>query len=790
MSTIISMEHGMPVMGNTLGAKWLPFKNNGRYGLGTFSFHDVPLGPPLPWFLSEENLCAEYTVSDCEIVENTPHKGTLRFHGIAGKMGLTITATMTSQSPAIVFNYAIDPIHPSYHRVFVRIPFFTKDSLFLKYPYEDTLYADSPRWSVETDISRSPVVFGCEKIQGKNYYLCAGYHLEDSFDESRFEIEASEHPDAPFKLFAPFKGMARHLDLQCITELELLRVDLAKERKDSIRHFRFIVSMGDTQYDCLKGYVDNNGYDLDPHICYSIENACGQLYDTYKNAPGYIPGKGYTQLIRTDTGRYDSTVPHGWYSKYICPGPSVQLGYELYQYYLRNPKETWARERAFEMADFIVKSQFENGLFTNVNTDTAKLFHEGSGDTFLSESLSGFFFNAADMNLGAYHLYMLYDAVKEHEHEAHESWRTAAQKTIRTTMKFMGEDGSLGRNYSLDGKCDLLCAAAGETLMALNYMYRDTKDEKVRQYRDLLDSWVYNTYIFKNDFADNCMDGGAWVGGGTPPKDNDTMGLMGYVCYCAQRYQETGDPTCLQRAKDAFIYQLLCTIPIEIPGFTHRTRGLIREQDFYSAFDLPMRVNDYLDCLPYLSKETDDPLFAQFGSVILQTEMDYQEKINPYRGFHIGLQCDYDGRTPIDSIAERNSIYIIRFAALFLKAVNGPLNYPYAGGKTWGVGRDYYLPFNPDLGAHMPYVRSCTGMIRNLTVSADQKSVTIWAYDTSHPSVTIEIALDGFCAPEDLTIRTSSAVYHGIDCCEGSDILIFTVTNADAPSKMIELIRK
>jgi hypothetical protein len=791
MSNIISIKQGIPVMKNSLGAQWTPSFQNGRYGFGFFSYQSIPLGAPLFSFLSEENLDTAYTVSDYTIMENSPHKGVLRFSGISGKLGLTITATMTDLSPCVTFSYDIDPIHPAFHRVYVRIPFYSEKSLFFKYPYEDTLYSDSRRWTVETDISRTPVVFGCEEIEGKHYYLCAGYHLADPFDEGRFEIDPSGHPEAPFQLYSPFKGMARHLDLQCITELELLRADLSRERKDSIRHFRFLVSMGDTQYDCLKGYIDNNGYDLDPHISYSIEQACEQLYHTYKTAPGYIPQKGYTQLIRTDTGRYDSTVPHGWYSKYICPGPSVQLGYELYHYYLQNPHETWAKERAFEMADFLVKNQFDNGLFTNINTDTAQLFSEGNGDTFLSDALSGYFFNAADMNLGAYHLYMLYDEVKAREGEDHTAWKTAAQKTIRATMSFMGEDGSLGRNYNLDGNYDVLCAAASETLMALTYMYQDTGDQEVLKHRDLLENWVYTTYIFKNDYADNCMDGGAWVGGGKPPKDNDTMGLMGFVCYCVQRYQETGQTIYLQRAKDTFIYQLLCTIPIELPGFTHRTRGLIREQDFYSAFDLPMRVNDYLDCLPYLSAETDDPLFARFGSVILQTEMDYQEKTNPYRGFHIGLQCDYDARTPIDSIAERNSIYIIRFAALFLKAVQSPLNYPYAGGKTWGVGRDYYLPFQPNLGEKMPYIRSCTGMVRNITVSPDRNRISIWVYDVSHSSATIEIVLDGFCQPDALSILTSDASYRGTDCYNPKrNSIHVTITNASAPSKMIDLIRK
>lgn len=787
MQSMIHQKGGIPSLKNSLGAEWRPIQSDGRWGLGCFCWNETPLGDPLPFFLAEESNQSVYTLSSWRVLEDTPQRASLLFEGVCGKLGIRVTAVMTADAPAVTFTYEIDPIHPVYHRVYAPIPFYAPKAVFLKYPYEDTLYAGSARWSVETDISRMPVSFGCEQLDGRDHFLCVGYHLDDPFDQGRFELDPKGAPDAPFRIYSPFKGMARHLDLQCITELELLHVDLEKERRDSIRTFRFIVSMGQTQYDCLKGYIDCNGYDKKPHIQYGVEEAKEQLYSLYKNAPGYIPGKGYTQLIRTDTGRCDSTVPHGWYSKDICPGPLCQLGYELYHYWRRLPGEVWARERAFEMADFLVASQLPNGLFTNVNSDTAKLFSSSAG--LLSAPLAKYIYNIGDMCLGAYHLYMLYDEVKAHEGVDHAEWKDAAQRTIRTVMASVGKDGSLGRNYNAMGEYDVQCAAVSEALMAMNYMYQDTGDEEIRRCRDLVEEHVYRRYVRLNDFADNCMDGGAWVGGGTPPKDNDTMGLMGFVCYCMQRHQQTGEARYLQMAKDAFIYQFVCVIPIEIPGFSHRTRGLIREQDFYSAFDLPMRVNDYLDCLPYLSKVTGDPLFAQFFAIILQTEMDYQEKFHPYRGIHIGLQNDYDGRTPIDSIAERNSVYIIRFAALFLKAVNGPLSYQYVGSADWGVGRDYNLPFAASLGEHMPYILSCTGMIRNYTWDAETGTIHIWGFDRENETITVELQWNGCAAsPEASLIRTAEGEVCVASCLGDNGVLTIRSSNADAPSKMIDIV--
>jgi hypothetical protein len=286
------------------------------------------------------------------------------------------------------------------------------------------------------------------------------------------------------------------------------------------------------------------------------------------------------------------------------------------------------------------------------------------------------------------------------------------------------------------------------------------------------------------------MNGGAWVGGGTPPKNNDPIGIMGFMCYCAQMHIQTGDERYLLMAKDAFVYQWSVVIPVQIPGFTHMTRGLVREQDFYSAYDLPMRINDYVDCLPYLSKVTGDPVFMQFFKIILQTEMDFQEKEHRYKGIHIGLEPSYEGREPIDKLGERNSVYIIRFAALFMKAVKSPLAYQYVGGRDWGLGLDYYLPFDPCLGEDMPYILSCTGMVRNLSYEEEKNAIHIWTYDTEQTQVTLELRWNSKHLDLARTkILTSDGDYPALSVYDpDSDTLVIHASNSLAPSKKIDII--
>ncbi len=783
-------ENGVPFLRNNLGVRWEPSVVSEKYGLGTFFLDGLPLGSPVTFFFEEESVGKQYQVNRYKILENTSERGKIQFYGRDGKLDIWITAEITSDSPAITFTYVMDPIHPLYHPIFTLIPFFSEKAIFLKYPYEDTLSSDfRGRWAVNTDISRVPVVFGCENLNGKFCYLSAGYHLDDAFDQGRFEIDCQNYPNAPFKIFSQFHGMARALDLQCITELELLRVDLSQERKDSLKTFRFIVSAAETQYDCLKGYMDKCGYTKTAPLRYTVQQAVDHLMDMYKYAPGYIPGKGYTQLIRTDTGRYDTTVPHGWYSKDICPGPQVQLGYELYRYWQLHREETWARKRAFEMADFLVQQQLPSGQYGMYNTDTGAKT-TASAEEMQSEALYGFFYNIGDMNLGAYHLYMLYHEVLQEEGIDKKEWKEAAQKCIRFTMNMTGPDGSLGRNYNANGQCDKYSPAISEALLALDYMYRDTHDESVLKCQLRIEHWLYHTFIQTNDYADGCMDGGAWVGDGTPPKNNDAIGIMGFMCYCTQMYQNTGEERYLNMAKDAFAYQWSIVVPIQIPGFTHATKGLVREQDFYSAYDLPMRINDYVDCLPYLSKVTGDPIFMQFFKIILQTEMDYQEKLNPYKGIHIGLECSYDGREPIDKVGERNSVYIIRFAALFLKAVRSPIAYQYVGGPDWGIGLDYNLPFNPCLGDDMPYILSCTGMVRNYSYEPDRKQLHIWTYDTEKSDICLEICWNSSSLPIGRAyVITPEAEFPATEVYDPQrDTVTIFASNKMAPSKKIDII--
>ena len=738
---IISVsEEGIPILENHIGCKLIFHKEGNFFGLGSFYIDGKKLGDTIPYFVFDENVNKAYKAFEYEIIENSPERGVIRFSGVDEKLKFYVTITLLNKSTGFKIDYEFYPIHPIYHPLFINIPFKSSAMQFVKYPYEETIRPGfTRRWSISTDRGRAPFIFGSENIDGEIYYIGLGYQLTEDYIkgnfEGRLEFDPITYPNAALKIYTPYLGMASPLDLQCVTRLELLRhINLEEETKKARKTFNIIVSIARNQYDCIKGYIDQSGYDLSISTFRSIDDAVTALISVYKNVPGYIKGKGYPQLIKFNTGDYDTTVPHGWYSKYILIGPQVQLAYQLYKYWETHPEESWARDRAIEMANFLVKMQENNGGFStwDIDTEGISVIHPYNIE---GTPFEEYRYCVEDMSMGALFLYKLYSEVKSFEHIDHQEWKNAAIKTMEYIVNLMGPDGELGRNYNQKGGYDKLTSGLGMVLLALDYIGRGSKNKNFEVARDKLENWLYNKFIKLNDWCNASVDAGAWQGAGwPPPHNNDCMGTLTFATYCVYRYMETKEERYLQLAKDVIAYQWLTTIPIQYPGYKHITKGLWREQDFYSCFDVPFRGNEIIDCLPFLSKVTGDPFFMKYYRMLIQTQLHYQAIDKPYPAFYIGLKNDNTGREPVDELAEENVAYIIRFAAVFLESVNSPYAYRYVR----GIGLDYDPPCR-DLGPNAPNVISASTMVREISWDSKAKILFIILYDRNKRAGTLDI---------------------------------------------------
>ncbi len=740
IKNIITDEEGVPVLENRLGCRLIPYREGNHYGLGSFFLDGKRLGGMVTSFAVEETVGKTYKASEYEIVENSPERGIVRFSGVDGKLEFSVNITLLNSSTGYRVDYEFDPIHPIYHPLYVNVPFKSSAMQFVKYPYEDSIVSSfNGRWAVEPDRGRVPFLYGCEYTEGETSFIGVGYELTQDFTRGRFEYDPNAFPDCPFKIYAPFWGMARPLNLQCVTRLELLCADLDEEYRRAKRGFSFIISTAKGKYECVKGYIDQSGYDPSVPICRSIDDSVAALMSLYRSTSGYVKGKGYHLLIRFDTGDYDTTIPHGWYSKYILTGPQIQLAYQLYRYWEDHKDESWARERAMEMAGFLVEMQEESGAFSNWDTDKGgiSVIHPQNNE---GTSFREYLYSVCDMSIGALFLSKLYEEMKGFENIDHPEWKNASMRAMDYLIDRMGPDGKLGGHYNREGNYHKETSGLSSALLALHQLYKETRDERYEEARVRLEDWLYNRFVRVDDWCNASRDAGAWQGAGwPPPHNNDNMNILSFATYCANLHKETGNERYLQLAKDAVSYLWLTSVPIQLRGYRHVTKGLQREQDFYSCYDVPFRSNEVIECLPYLSKVTGDPFFMGIYRMMIQTELHYQAIDKNFPGFYIGLKPDETGREPIDELAEERVGYIVRFAAFFLGSVNSPSAYRYVGGEGWGIGLDYNLPFNPSLGLDAPYVLSASTMVRDMSWNPESTMLSILLYDKHGRAGTLEV---------------------------------------------------
>lgn len=786
-STIVTMQEGSPVMENALGCKWTPHQEGEKWGLGTFFYKGQQLGEAIPWFLTEETTRDKYRASAFSVLENTSQQGRIRFSGTDGKLRFTATITLTADSCAYRIDFTFDPVHPIYHPLYLSIPYESGASRFVKHPYETTILSDDlHRWSVQPDSARAPLLFGNLQWNGKDYFVGIGYALDDDFTQGRLEYDPGTSPDSALQIYTPFKGMARPVDLQCVTRMELARSPYIGGF-DSPHQMHVVLSTAGSQFDCIRGYIAQCRYDDSVEFNYSIQQSVQALFSLYKQSPGYVPGKGYHQLIRFDTGDFDTTVPHGWYSKYIVTGPQLLLAHQLYKWWKQNKNEAWARERAFEMADFTLSIQESCGAFTNWDTDMegSSIMHPNDVE---GTEFNQCIYSISDISLGITHWLALYNDVLDTEGIERDDWKDGLIRATAFMSSLVGEDGELGRNYDLEGHYDKLTSGVTEALQAFTCVARQFGILEVEAARDRLEQWVYEHYIRVNNWCNGSVDGGAWQGAGwPPPHNNDLMGVFNYAAYCSDQYRFTGKDDYLQKAKDAVAYIWASVMPVETKGFTLPTRTLVREQDFYSIYGVLIRGNDSIECLPYLSKITQDPFFMKFYQLILQVQISYQAFDQRFAGFHIGLECDKTGREPINKFAEGNNGYITRFAPQFLKSVTDEMAYRYVGGRNWGLGADYHLTFDLDVEEQGAYVLCASTMVRNIVWDEKKKRLAVFLYDLQQTEGVLEVELPNSLAGGTMEIELDGEQALAIEISERGNVLNIPYKHKK-PSLLIQIM--
>jgi len=721
---IISIDGKRIVLANDVGCKLVIYSKDGRYGLGTFYVQGVALGDPIKCFLTEENVGNNtadqyqrvwpgrwepyFSPTKYQVLENSAKRGSIRFSGAEGSLEGSITVTLCQGATGYLLDYDMVAQQTIKHPLHINAPFFADKMEFVGFPFENPLRQPfAGHWSIQPTRSTVPLLLGCEKIRGQSYYIGLGYCLTEPFERGRVTYDTADKNPLELQFISPSSSGW------------LGRAQLS----EPVPHYRtsLVISTATNQYDCVAGYRRHSGYDVSVPTRRSLDDSLTGIMQMYKNCSVYVSlppwkNKAYRQQIDPANG-----LPKDkGYGLYVPIGVNVQLAFQFYRYWQSHPEETWALDRATNMAGFFVETQQPSGAVPTLWDTRERRFraYEPRLDK------AGYRYATCQQAMGAYSLYRLYLARKAGEHLDEPAWRAAACRAMDDLVRKIKPDGFLGRSYDENGNYDATCAPDWP-LIALDYFAAQTGEAKYEKARARLEKFAYEHFICINHWFGWSSDHGWWPSETPPPYNVDALNSMSLATYSVFRYQRTGDPKYLEWAKHVIAYNWLVSIPIQFPEFKHVTKGLVREQDFYVTYDLPFRTCLYIDGFPYLSEVTGDRFFADFYRLMIQTQMAYQNSPPRFQSFDIGLWWNDSGAEPRDATGEEGSNYIVEFCSLFLESVTSPGFARYVGGPDWGVGLDYDLNFTPAFERNGPYVTSSSSRLTGASWDAQSRILRV-----------------------------------------------------------------
>lgn len=569
--------------------------------------------------------------------------------------------TVPEGENVIAFEIEIRPIVPIKHEVFAPLPFPYPDFEFVSYPYETPITPPFNRvWSLYPEAGFSPFVFG----KGGGIYVGLGYHLDQQrlFD-GKIQFAPAVDPDFPLRIYFPPKKFG------------VYQWNWAEgwggKRADAYT-LHFIYSIGETFHQCVAAYRKFCGYDTHvPAPPNPLDKALFALMKGYKDAEacveieinGKVIGKAYHMQIEIPRGSKPPT--HG-YGAFIPLGANMHLALQLYKFYRINPGETWAKERAIEIAKFVVHcAKTENyrlPLLYDPKTGRFRTFTDRMTEL-------GFIYSTTPQAVSALCLHKLAKEIEKEDNTDLSDWKETAINLAEWMAEKILQNGRLAREYDADGNEGGFCPTPWQ-LIALDY-FAEEIGHPFDEARERLERWNLQNFVAMMNFYGSSIDDGALS---MPhPLNHDCFDPPILAFYFLQRYLKTGDRQKLQIALDLADYYWLCTVPKQPHGFKNLAKGLNLEQDSYRMFDVPFHSWRFLAALPKLSEVTGEPFYREFFEMLVKIQLHYQIPLeHPLPAFRIGLAPSPDEDAPVDEFGEPNVAFIAEFAPLFFDTMTHP----------------------------------------------------------------------------------------------------------------------
>ncbi len=637
----------------------------------------------------------DHRFANVDLIQDAADHATIRFSGGSGFFFSEITLTLQRANNALAIAYAITPTNayedvsesPYFEMIFAP-PHARMD--FVQYPFHAPLTSNEGVQELDIEPVRHlvPFMFGKWTNDHAQYFCGAGYGVDQPFWQGRFQYRAAASGGGIFRLW-PLGLLPKH--------------------RSQTGRFSVVLAFGATQADCIHSYRQSSNYDMTLPQPRTISKAADLFMSIYKRGNVYVPGIGYHQQIKFDTGE---PFLQG-YGRYISICSNVGVAHSHYLWWMKHPEELWARDRALEIANFFMQSQADHGGVPNLlwreegrymtYAQQVKEERERSGLDTSFFPQSEIVFTTHMLSMAAYYLYRM--AIEREKVEKHscEDWKRSALRAIEYLIDKVQPDGLIGRNFSLDGEYDDICANIW-FLIALDYIHTMTHDARYDEVRTRVENWVEETFARSNHWFNWSADAGWWRGHGYPIIDHDAFEVPTYATYCIYRFIKTKKQEYLQRAKDALAYVWLCMIPIQYDDYTHLTKGLIKEQDTYSTFDVPFNTTRLFDGLPLVSLITGNRFYMEFYRFLQRVQLTYQAVDREYPAFYIGLDWAKE-----DVLGEADHGYISEFAGvIWIDSILSQYCFAYLGGRDWCIGLDEDTKVHPVVGPADSFVAYST----------------------------------------------------------------------------------
>jgi hypothetical protein len=622
-------------------------KIGGSYGLGTLVVNGQQVGAPVPYFFRGDVYGQRYTAKSVSVDFDDGELAKVVFSGRDMQIDMRIEISVMRNVAAFGIDYTLTPVKPVPDYLAIDFPFDHQKMTLVQRPLSAPVGAGwEGVYYFQSTHERVPLIFARMNAGTEEVFLGAGYHLEtDQLPRGRIVYDSRrEHPFSltfPYKLIGNFRGKRQHFTT------------------------RFVIAASSSQGEMIRSYAALSGFEPSVPFVRTTREAADGLYKCYRNAAqtAYVKGKGYHFKLFASSGKPCLKD----YGRFVAPSYNPHIAWHLYEYWAEHRTEGWAREVAEESVNFYLENQQPSGAVVQL-WDSTRNVYQG-----FNRHNNQFLYNACHLSVGSYGLLRFADAVEQHEKRDGSRYREAGLRALRYLARQMDQNGKLGRSYDEEGNYDTLSPEVW-TLLAFDYAATLPGGEAFAEYRDRLERFTLAEFVRDNHWM-NWSSDATWHEAGPMPNNYDNFMPMSFVAYCMRRYAATQEDRYLDLAKDVFWFSWLGTIPVQIPGYKHVTKGLSFEQDFYQTYDIPFRVCSLIDGLPLLSEATGDPFYVEYFTMLLQTQFYYQAIDTDYPSFYIGLWMptkETDGN-PLDEIGETDMCYMVEWPFMFLESLRSDL---------------------------------------------------------------------------------------------------------------------